>query len=482
MLYSQEIKFETIDSLPYKSVGDLEAVVNNNGNTLVYYYSDEKMHFIVFDKSGKILHELETNKKYGPVIGISHIDNHFYIYTERLKIGNRVSINCIDLELINGEYKVIEKIVIINDADEKLVSKFQTNNKLYFISIVYNSEKLKIHVVSDSGSVETQEFEEIIPKTYAHFNKAEFEFINPQDRHYKYHCESTEKIYYFDGKLNIVFDNFFYLKDQRSNKTEILTIDLNNYSTKLRSYEDASYINSEKHNSYIFDTLLFRYRYSGKAFNLSILGFNSLQPLKEFNFEKKQLITIIDSTIIRVKATPNKKNNYLDKELKKQRVSSGYWNTAENSIRYYFDTEKLIKGINFLGKNKPSLYVERINDSTAKIFVGSYIYIKPMIHSTGTGPQTVSTPGGNVTVPGHSTTVSRKASVSFVYFESTISLDDFSKRESLKESYKPVDRFFAKMNEQKIKIANSTAFSHSGNTYIAYIVKKEKSIKIEKLE
>jgi hypothetical protein len=77
MLYSQEIKFETIEDLESKFIYSLYGASDNDGNTIISYYNKEKIHYHIFDNQGELKQYSNISKLNSTLAGINYTDSTF---------------------------------------------------------------------------------------------------------------------------------------------------------------------------------------------------------------------------------------------------------------------------------------------------------------------------------------------------------------------------------------------------------------------
>ncbi|RTY96013.1 hypothetical protein [Flavobacterium sp. GT3R68] len=307
--FSQEI----VTSIPLvlKKDRDVFQIVNDKTKETTLFVSDKKtVNAIRLNGQIQIIDSLSTvrpEKMYSDMIGYTtntsnttlfwSSENHKEILTQSYNFEGR---------------KVTSKNYNLPLKDERFLQKFSENEKFYILTVLKNSNTLKLYVFGNDGKLE----EKVIDLTGFRFfqtnyskvtiygllsenllpleNAFELQKINPESPTSLTESAKKRKCYSNAKQIILTFDNNFDL-------TQMVTLDLENFTAKQKlfkkpfiQYTEFYQVNS---NSFLIDDRLYQIKVSTEKFILNIKDPED-HLLKEYVVTEANPISFKNSDII----------------------------------------------------------------------------------------------------------------------------------------------------------------------------------------
>lgn len=294
LLFSRFVSFsqEVVSSFPIelkKNKGVFQ-IVNDSLNEVNFFINDnERIKTIRVDAEMKVLDSLTTTRIEPDTY------NHIIGYTNNSKKPSLIWASSngkkILIQNFNFDTKKITKAFQVFDfKGERLLQKFSFKDNFYLISIVKNSNILKLYVFDENGNYKEQLIDfsgfkilnskNILGNLYDVFSEQldmnEYSFtiqqITTESQNSLVEGAKRKKFYIKDQKLILTFDN-------SNNFTQLYTLDLKSYKVSQKIINkpylagDASFHIS---NSYLIDDKLFIIKSSSSNLLFSIVDLNGV--------------------------------------------------------------------------------------------------------------------------------------------------------------------------------------------------------------
>jgi hypothetical protein len=309
MAFSQEMV--NLIPLELKKNRDVFQIVNNTTKETSLFISDKKrVKAIRLNDKMQIIDSLSTerpDKTYSEMIGYNNDQSNprlFWISSNHKEIFSQLY-NFENQQISNQNYTLSLK-------NEKFLQKFSENGKFYILTIIRDSNTIKLYVFDEHGKME----ERIIALTGFHFFDSNYQRTNlygvleenllPFESSFSLQKITTEsptsltesakkrKCYSNDNQIILTFDcNFDY--------TQLITIDLKKYTAVEKiikkpfiKYADRFELKS---NSFLIDDRLFQIKLNSEKM---IVTSKDLEDnlIKEYTADKEGQIDFKNSEII----------------------------------------------------------------------------------------------------------------------------------------------------------------------------------------
>jgi hypothetical protein len=364
----------------------------------------------------------------------------FNFYYEINLFGQTTGFSYVSVNKNNGTIREVKKINLLHGSGYSYVFHFMADNRLFYIASNLETEKLKIKIASGIEEFEEIEFDSVMPRSHWHFVKAKFELVDDKYRRRRLSTSSREKVYYNDGRLIFTFDNYRDMKYQFISITEIVTINLNSHISEYKSFMRDSRVDYEDNNTYLLDSILFRFSIAPNFMDLSIIDFNNLELLNNFTYLKDSVFPLNTDSLIVIKS-------------------------AIGGERMKIPIKKDAKLIRKLNRGIPSVKANRLNDTSTVIFLGYYFHQKGTVGGGAGGAP--STYIDNLEV---------------AFYNKVLTSLEFNVSEAFYEYYSEEEILIKELYDRDEKIGDIDFFQHPTGWYVAFVEKDSKSIKIEKLK
>jgi hypothetical protein len=315
LLLSSLISFsqQIVNSIPLelKKDRDVFQVVNNSKKETSLFISDKKrVKAIRLNEKMQIIDSLSTerpDKKYSEMIGYNGDKTNPRLFW-RSSNGKEIY-----SQLYNFENK---KVLNINYSlplkDEKVLQQFSENNKFYILSVLRDSNIIKLYVFDNEGKLE----EKTIDLTGFKFFKYNYERTNlygvlgesltQSERSFSLQKIATESPTSLteSSKLRKCYSNenqLFLTFDTRVDFTQLITIDLGSYTATekyiAKPYMPFVELSDLSSNSFLIDQRLYQVKLSSEQMILTVKDLND-NIIKEYTVDSKSPIAFKNSEII----------------------------------------------------------------------------------------------------------------------------------------------------------------------------------------
>lgn len=281
------------------------ALTNKLTNDFVIAIKEKKtMYAKLFDASYNLKSSVSfkaPKRKYDDPLGYSVNGNVYTMVYATTKKWKFIAI------VIDFDAKTSKDIELdFSLKDELYIETVNHNNKLFTISAI--EEKVSIHELNPN--LEFQLVKEIpidktVKKSWAYegynsifdfftttLNDRKFEKIDHRVPASIEQASKPNKVYRFDDRLVLTLED-------EDNGTYIYELDLNSFEfeTHRISYPSGKIDNYKKHNTFLYEDLVFQLSSSRKEMDFSILNYNG-ELLKTFYYGKDDPISIMNGKII----------------------------------------------------------------------------------------------------------------------------------------------------------------------------------------
>lgn len=427
-------------------------------NLAVYIQDSEFIYGYLLNENYKSLNSFKTEilpSKYKVFLGSSTekgIHNTYFSNKNKTKFV----LHTFDFE--NKTSKINE--LDLNLENEKFIQSFTNKNVFYILTININTSKLNIYVFN----------QESIKKEIIDLSQLEFiNFLNRKTSLFRaLDINENQSISKIDNtNPNSLKDAFsetkFYLKkdkiiitlDYRFKFTEMISIDLNNFSHSYniinQNQKDDITLKFKQSNSFLIDSLIFQTSIIKDNYVFTIKNLKTKKLLKTYNFNKESALTL------------NKQAPALDKKEKRK-------------------TRQFLRKVT---NHKMGVNIQKNNDDY-EVTIGSYELPK-------TGAPMFTNNFGNFSIGNYGNVIYSPGQPSFNFFsysqdksiiENTIT-SVFNKNLKLKKdklSKNTFDNINAFLDEKSKHIITETIFKYKDFTLLAAVITNSNSVMIMKFE
>lgn len=316
--FSQDIVKEF--DLKLEKKRDFFQVVNEDKKEVVLFMNDkEKVTSIRFDDKFNIIDSLtitRPEKKYENIIGYSQKDDNYFVFWAS---ENRKEISSQYFNFVTK--KTETKPIALELKKEKIVKELTINNRFYLITIIKNTSTLKFYISDDSGNLN----EKIV-------DLSTLEFKNKLNQNVTLYAALTEELsglfieainndsppsLTLSSKKYKVYtyknDEIIFTIDNNTFSTDILKINLNNFTGNLKSIQQPAIARGAyesitfKSNSFLIDDKILQIKTNPEVLFLTISDQNG-NKINQFITSRDEEITFKNSDVFQeVKNIHNKK-------------------------------------------------------------------------------------------------------------------------------------------------------------------------------
>jgi hypothetical protein len=336
--------------LPMRRAEDLVSVADGDGNVCLYYFQGGKLYFNLISPTGQVVAAQEIPYRWSQqpqVLGTRVTDSEFIFYS-RFVNGNKEYVRPFAVDRYTGAFRSMPDAPIKKDKGETFVGAFADASHFYML---YTDRKENLHLYRelDEAYYEKKTFSTAdMPRTRTRQERqTELIFVHPDLERNVFTGHHRSKIYTRGDKIYMIFDGYNLRGQGKKTTTEILTLDWPTGQTSYRTLPALEVKNEPNFNSFLHQDMLFRVQLEKDKFHLTAYDFNTLQPIKEYNYSGDQEIDI--------KATPVH-----------QRGASALFSSGNSVI------EKTSKVMRNLSSGRPAITVDAFSDSTLQLTIGSY--------------------------------------------------------------------------------------------------------------
>ncbi|GHA63486.1 hypothetical protein [Pontibacter akesuensis] len=339
--------------LPMSRAEDLVSVADDDGMVCIYYYQNGNLNFALISPTGQKLaqHQIPYRQSKDPQVLGSRVTDDEFIFYSRFVNGRREYVRPFAINRHTGAFRSMQDVQLDLDRKVTFIGGFGDKDHFYML---YTDKDENFHLYRDSeenvATMDHQVFKtEDMPRTRErHARESGMIYVHPDLERNVFTGHHRSKIYTRGDKLHMVFDGYA-VRGKKSDETttEILTLDWNTGQTQYRTLPVLEQRNSPSFNSFLHQDKLFRVQLEKDKFKLAAFDFNTLQPIKEYNYGENEEIAI--------KSTPVH-----------QRGTRGLFSDGQQVI------EKQDKVMRNLATGIPAITVDTYSDSTLQLTIGSY--------------------------------------------------------------------------------------------------------------
>ncbi|TXK52827.1 hypothetical protein FVR03_00180 [Pontibacter qinzhouensis] len=348
-LASAQKEFANLD-LPLRRAEDLVTLADDRGNVCIYFFQSNTLYFNLLSPTGEVLatHEIPYRYSQQPHVFGTRVTEDEFIFYSRYMNGRKEYVRPFAIHRENGGFRSIQDLEVVKGRNETFLGGFADVNHLYML---YSDTKnnLVVHRSSDYISkLEKKTFEDVMPKSRDRLDREkQLIFVHPDMDNSVYSGHHRSKIYTDDEHIYMIFDGYMIRGQGSKTTTEILTLNWNEGKSNYRTLPVLEQKGSLAFNSFLHQGKIFRVVMEKDKLNLTAYDFNTLAPLKEYNYTSEEEIAI--------KATPVY-----------QKGAKGLF-SADNTV-----IEKTSKVMKNLANGIPAITVATDADSTLQLTIGSY--------------------------------------------------------------------------------------------------------------
>ncbi|HBS87327.1 MAG TPA: hypothetical protein DEA97_12270 [Bacteroidales bacterium] len=445
-LFSQLTQFTQIDNLPFKRVSKIKGVSDSEGNVCLYYSVYSFSNYAIIDNKGKII-KINKFKEYEGYIlwGIIADDSFFYVFTNTENINE---VEQLKISKKDGSFSS-KKILLSNDKKEKIVANFSSGNKLYMLSIRNEPEKLILTTLTSKEEIFSKEIENNIPNLYIRFNKSLLKFYSEAYENTMANGCYRQKIYLRGDSILMTFDGYDYEKRKSTNWTEIITINLTEYTSGYRKISPDTLFRREKTNSFLLHDKLFKVRFANQIFDLSIYNLDDLSLIKQYAIHPKDSFNLVDDYIY-----------------------FGFQNYFKIEKNLLDTTQKVLDFFN--DGSYPFVLARKIDESKIKLRIGLTDAEEPFIMEPSLPTMTNSVIfSANFIDEGDFPPLEKSR-----FFETTLSYPGFEKIGKSDTKINLIENYNELLEKVDHNSGMRTLYFHPDGIHFAYMDKKEKALKI----
>ncbi|PRY10981.1 hypothetical protein CLV24_112108 [Pontibacter ummariensis] len=343
-------EFANID-LPMNRAEDLVSVADDNGNVAIYFYQSGRLNFSLLSPNGEKIaqHEIPYRYAQDPQILGTRVSDEEFIFYSRYTNGRREFLRPFAINRRTGAFRSPQDEQIKLGRNTTFLGGFGDKEHFYML---YTDKDENLHLYRDTeedvAHLEHRVFKTNMPRTRERYaRESGLIYVHEDLEHNVFTGHHRSKIYTRDDKVYMIFDGYD-LRGKDDETTEILTLDWNTGETNYRTLPAiAQKGNTPTFNSFLYKDKLFRLHVEKDQLQLTAYDFNSLKPIKEYNYSGDEEISI--------KSTPVQ-----------QRGAKALFSSDEDVI------EKPSKVMRALANGVPAITVDAYNDSTLQLTIGSY--------------------------------------------------------------------------------------------------------------
>jgi len=313
---------EIISKLNLKNLkeNDVFQLVDKTSNEVSLYFNNNKSTLLVnLDSKFEINDSLRftrPEKKFNSLIGFSKSNKINYLYWSKGGV-NEIVAQKIDL----NNKTTTHSILTFENKNEISIVKFSKDNKFYFLTILKNSNQLKLYILD--GFEKTEKVIDFKNETFKNSLFQDVNLFDMLDENFlpfeSSFCpqliddsspvtltSSAKRIKYYikENRLILTFDNNNW-------NTYILSINLEDFSFKKQTITKPKLVEigdtTVNSNSIIFNNTIAHIKLNPQQMILSFRDFDN-NLIKEYNFSKKDSIPFKNSDIIQLGSEFNSKD------------------------------------------------------------------------------------------------------------------------------------------------------------------------------
>lgn len=319
--FSQEIVKEF--DLKLEKKRDYFQVINETDKEVILFLNDkEKISSVRFDEKFNVKDSLPTTrpeKKYKEIVGYSQNERNYFLFWAS---EDRKEIDVQHFNFIKKETNTTP--INLELKKEKIVKELTINNTFYLITIVKNTNILKFYISDNDGNLN----EKIVDLSHLKFKNSSNQNVllynvliggdpfNPSIQMEHISNESQPSLALSSKEFKIYTykkDEIILTLDNNTSSTDILKINLNDFTASLKSIEqpkiaqDASDLNFTKSNSFLIDDAILQIKTNPSVLFLTISNQNG-NRINQYKTLRDEEINYKNSDVFQeIKSIHNKK-------------------------------------------------------------------------------------------------------------------------------------------------------------------------------
>ena len=479
MLFAQDILLERNIEMQvlFNEKRESYPVLNKDDETLALFLLDENT--IQAQLLDKDLNRINSVADFRPKSGFttllgSNTNNGVYNLFFTNKKKNKFY--CKTIDLVKGLHSDHE--IPIKLKGEKYLECISYNNQFYLLTVAKSAPLLHLYIFENSYTYQVSDldlsgfklsvsgistlYDILINGTNPYEISADFSKVDIQNPNSLDVTSKSNKLYSFDNKLIITFDN-------ESHETKILTIDLTDYSCIFKTYKQGSISCGNAvvmgSNSYLYYNLLFQIKECSQELYFSVFDLTDGVLLNEYRVNKEEEIPFKNSPIFQ-EGGRNILQQNSKKELETTKVLLRKIAAGNTGLSVYPSAEFFVVTIGGY------LEVQHLNSG------GGMMMSSPGTYSMGSSGNFVSTPPTyyyNPTMYGYSSYKNSRST----YFKSVLDgiTFDHCKREiipnafdKIKEFSEPIEKYI--VSETIFKLRDFYVFGYYNTNEKKYYLRK----------
>ena len=428
--------------LPSRSTENYWIVPDDEGNLCIQYFKKPYLYFKLIDSRGELVEEIKEPFKYRPEVfagGYSNGKFNFY-YRPRSK-KKEGDLGAFSIHSSSREYTQ-QRHDIRASKSEDFIGHFIGDNGVYLMISVRGGNLIRIAKLDGGMKPEVKNFTApaLIEKAFS----AQYPllFVNPLAPKSVYSFQSTRKVFFENDRFYFTFDH------PEQFKTFIWEVDWEENTSGLRSIPEKKLVFGTSSNSYIHQGNLYRFTVDQVKIDLSIYDLISGDSLTTYTHTGETKIPFQSGPI-----------NFIDEFGTQNRIQ-----TMRN--------DKLFKQ---LSNGNAAVFVERINNSNAKVTLGAFNEVSTGL-SIGGGFGSFGRAGGVSIGGSRQLTGTRRGSTFIHTYLTSPHLELSGDNEDL---LTPNERIFRYLDKNRRNITVSKVYSYDEDRiHLAYIDYNEAKLQI----
>lgn len=272
-----------------KNDGVYQIVDNKTKETTLFFIGENELKLIRMDSKMQFMDSLSIKrpdtKIYKQIIGDNGNAEHptLYFSSSRKEKITAQSYNFLDKKSTSQFYDLKFK-------NEIFLKAYSKNNKLYLLSVPEDSNILKLHLFDETGKMTekaidlssisfqlsdftTATFYDVLNEGFLAFDPAfTLQDVNQNDFNSLVQAGKKRKCYFRENQFIITIDT-------NVDNTQIITIDLNNFTANEKYIEKPLFENTPNEklnsNSYLIDNLIYQIKCTNSILKICIKDFNN---------------------------------------------------------------------------------------------------------------------------------------------------------------------------------------------------------------
>ena len=308
-VFSKTFSQEIVNAFPLELNfnRDYFQIVNDSTKQVTMFISDKKrVKAIRFNQNMQIIDSISTTraeKKYIDIIGYNKKKNNYRIYWATKK-NNEFYTELYDFQNKKVTYNEFQ----IDFLKERIIQKITINNIFYIITVPKDKSILKFYKFGENGKPEIKELD-LSSLNFSKVNSVLYNMFDNSDNYgdkynLQYISDESQPSLVLSSKKNKLYhqdNNLIFTFDSDNNFTQLLTINLSDYSFNLNfivkpELKIDEYLN-ENSNSFIFNDKIFQIRLTPNDFVLSIKNLKG-EEIKAYTAKRENEISFKNSDII----------------------------------------------------------------------------------------------------------------------------------------------------------------------------------------